>query len=186
MRARIGIGILLAAIASSALVQSASRQIQPQLFGKAPNFSASTADGKTYDLKSLNKSGPVYLVFIKHNCPITADAMHYYTTLYSAYDGKAPLLGIINGDADQFKSYNADHKLPFPTVLDPKQNLVATYKVQSSPTIIEVKADGTIGRTWKGYSQKYLQQIDAALAMANHAPIAKIDFSDAPKDASFG
>jgi peroxiredoxin len=159
---------------------------QSQLIGKAPQFSATTADGKTYDLKSITKNGPVYLFFIKKDCPVTAGAMSFYTAIGKAYGAKTPILGIFSGDAKEYKAYDAEHKLPFPTVLDPSLSMIAAYKVQTSPWVVEVKADGNVARTWRGYSQTYLQQINKAAAAGAGMPVAKIDFTDAPTDARYG
>jgi len=168
------------------LAVAAQHPSSGQLFSKAPNFKAATADGKTYELANLNKSGAVYLLFIKEDCPITAEAIGLYNNLYKAYGSKAPVIGILSGDADQFKAYNAKHHLPFPTVLDPKLDIVKSYKVENSPWMIEVRPDGTIGRSWQGYSQDYLQQMNAAVAKSAGVPIAKVNFSDAPKDPAYG
>ncbi len=157
-----------------------------QLFSRAPSFKASTADGKTYDLDQMTKSGPVYLLFIKEDCPVTAEAIDLYNNLYKAYGSKAPVLGILSGDAAQYKAYNAKHHLPFPTVLDPKLDIVKSYKVENSPWMIEVKANGTIGRSWQGYSQEFLKQMNKAVATAAGVTPAKVDFSAAPTSASYG
>ena len=154
--------------------------------GRAPAFSAESADGKKYDLATLNKKGPVFLFFIKKDCPVTAGAIDFYKNIYKAYGEKASVVGILNGDAAEFKTYNKEHKLPFLTVLDPEQKIVESYKVEHSPWMVSVKADGTVGSVWKGYSQNYLTQMNKAIAKAAGADEAKIDFSRAPKDTRFG
>jgi peroxiredoxin len=166
--------------------QHQQKQGQIQLFAKAPNFSAKGADGKTYQLSDLTKSGPVYLLFIKKDCPITADAIGLYNDLYKAYGTKAPIYGILSGDANDFTDYNKEHHLPFTTLLDPKLDLIHAFKVETSPWMIEIRADRTIGRTWQGYSQDYLQQMNKAVATAAGATLAKVNFSSAPKDPAYG
>ena len=181
----ITVSIGLAVVAATAPLRADRGAIQ-QLLGKAPYFSAKTSDGKTYDLKSVTKDGPVYLFFIKKDCPVTAGAMHFYTSIGNAYGAKAPILGVFSGDASEYKAYNKEHKLPFTTVLDPKLEMIASYKVQTSPWVVEVKGDGNLGRMWRGYSQDYLKAINKAVAAGAGKTVAKIDFSDAPKDPSFG
>jgi peroxiredoxin len=195
MRAKPAIALALGAVAvvagalnlpKTAVAYVPAAQAPKMLFGKAPDFSAKTADGKSYDLASLTKSGPVYLYFIKKDCPINAMANQFYNKIYAAYGDKAPLLGIINGNAGEYKVYNGDHKMPYPVVLDPDLKVTGSYSVERSPWVIEVTADGKIGRTWKGYDQEYLQQINKAVAEAAKVPVAKIDFTEAPTDPRYG
>lgn len=189
MRAKpiLAIAFGTAAVIAGALNPPAQHgQGSAELIGKAPAFSASTADGKKYDLTTLSKKGSTFLFFIKKDCPVTAGAMDFYKDLYKAYGDKAPILGVMNGDASEFKTYTDEHKLPFPTVLDPETKIVTSYKVENSPWVVEVKADGTVGRIWKGYSQTFLQQMNKAVSDAAGVPIAKIDFTAAPKEARFG
>jgi peroxiredoxin len=153
---------------------------------KAPAFTAVGADGKSYTLAALTKKGPVFLFFIKKDCPVTAGAMGFYKSLYNAYGGKASIVGILNGDAAEYKAYNSEHKLPFLTVLDPAHKIVEAYRVEHSPWLVAVRADGTVGATWKGYSQPFLQEMNKAAAKAAGKEVAKVDFSRAPKDTRYG
>ena len=173
-------------VVSAILALASIASAHAQLVGKAPAFSGKGPDGKTYDLATLTKNGPVYLFFIKKDCPVTAGAMHFYTDIAKAYGDKAPILGVFSGDADEYKDYNDEHHLPFPSVLDPKLDIIASYKVRSSPWMVEVKQDGAVGRSWHGYSQSYLKQINDAVSVAAHASAAKIDFSQAPTNPAFG
>jgi peroxiredoxin len=181
----VGLAIVTCAVTAGALGQHQT-QGSTRLLGKAPFFSAPGADGKTYDIKTLTKNGPVYLLFIKKDCPVTAEAIGYYMDIYKAYGKKAPMVGILNGEASEYKDYIKDHKLPFPTVLDPKQSLITSYKVENSPWMVEVSADGTVGRIWQGYSQDYLNEINKAVAEGAGVPAAKIIFKDAPKEPTYG
>src|SRR5437868_5296912 len=127
MRAKPVIAIAIGAIAVIAgalnlpkpMPEVAAPQTPKLMIGQAPAFSAKTAEGKAYDLATLTKNGPVYLYFIKNDCPINAMANRFYNQIYAAYGDKAPLLGIINGSAAEYKTYNAQHKMPYPVVLDP-------------------------------------------------------------------
>jgi len=189
MRSRWIFPLIVSALALSAAAPAGTKapaQQGRQLIGKAPKFSAKTIDEKSYDLAGLTKDGTAYLFFIKKDCPITAGAMQFYTAIGKAYGAKAHLLGVFSGNADEYKAYNKEHKLTFPTVLDPDMKMISSYKVETSPWVIEVKADGTVGRTWRGYSQEFLQQINKGLADSAKVAVAKVDFSDAPTDARYG
>ncbi len=156
------------------------------LIGKAPAFSAKSPDGKTYDLGGLTKNSAGYLYFVKKDCPINAQAVTFYNQLYTKYGAKTPMLGVFNGSADEYKIYQKDHHMPFPVVLDPNQKIIAAYGAERSPWVVEVSQTQIVGRTWKGYDQVYLQQINKALAEAVKSPVAKMDFSAAPAEPRYG
>src|SRR5437868_6067985 len=107
MRAKPAIAIIVAAAAVIAgalnLPKASQHAKKPALFAPAPTFSAKTASGKAYDLATITKNGPVYLYFIKKDCPINAVAVTFYNKIYSAYGDKAPILGILNGSPDEYK-----------------------------------------------------------------------------------
>jgi peroxiredoxin len=165
---------------------TAAPQGAKMLMGKAPAFSAKGPDGKTHDLAGLIKDSAGYLYFIKKDCPINAQAVTFYNQLYTKYGAKTPLLGVFNGSGDEYKIYQKDHHMPFPVVLDPDQKIVSAYSAERSPWVVEVTQTQIVGRVWKGYDQEYLQQINQSLADAVSAPVAKMDFSAAPKEPRYG
>lgn len=156
------------------------------LVGKAPAFTGSTPDGKSFNLALLTKNGPGYLYFIKKDCPINAEAVSFFNHLYQSYGPATPMLGVFNGSADEYKAYQRDHHMPFPVVLDPDQKIISDYMAERSPWIVEVKANGLVGHIWQGYDQDYLNQISRALATATHKPVARLDFSAAPTNPAYG
>jgi peroxiredoxin len=192
MSARVTIGVLVGATAvfAGALnLPHASPRLEKhaqQGTKKAPAFSAESPDGKTYALADLTKNGSGYLYFIKKDCPINAGAVTFYNQIYSKYGANTPLLGVFNGSKDEYKIYQKDHAMPFRVVLDPDQTIISSYQAERSPWVVEVTQDQQVGHIWKGYSQEYLRQISASIAARMKVPVAKIDFSAAPKEPRYG
>lgn len=186
MKPKAALAIAVAGVAVVAGALSLPKQQPTELTGKAPLFSAPMADGKTTDLATLTKDGPVYLYFVKKDCPVNAKAVSLFNDIYKAYSGKANIVAIFNGDADELKAYESDHPMSIPIVMDPKQEIVSKYLVERSPWMIEVQQDGTVGKIWKGYSQQFLGEINDAVAAASKQEPAKVSFKDAPKAPRYG
>lgn len=153
---------------------------------KAPDFSAKLSTGKDVTLKSLLAKGPVYLYFVKSDCPINARALPYYQKISAAYGEKSALLGVINEDSAAFKSWNAENKTTFRMALDPQAKIINSYGAERSPWIVEVRADGKIGKVWQGYSQGMLSELNNALALSAKMKPAAINVTDAPKSVRYG
>jgi peroxiredoxin len=152
---------------------------------KAPAFSASTLDGKAVSLAELAKSGPVYLYFIKSDCPINARALPHVKGVFGSYKN-APLVGVINEPSGAAKQWQNANGTSFRMVLDPEMKVIRSYQATASPWIIEVKKGGTIGKIWPGFSQTTLQELNQSIAVATGKPVAKLDFSSAPRGMRYG
>ena len=176
---------VLAAAGALALVFSVASSAQGPK--RAPDFAGKTADGKAVSLRSLTAKGPVFLYFIKADCPINAKAMPYFKRMYAAYGtAKVPLLGVIDAEGKTYQEWQDQFKAPFPILLDPAKKTIGAYGAERSPWVIEVKRDGTLGRTWAGYSQLALKELNKALALAKGRKAVAIDTTGAPARLAYG
>ena len=130
-----------------------------ELTGKAPAIEAKLSDGKDIKLADLTKDGPVYLYFVKKDCPVNAKAIDFYNSIYKAYSDKAPIVAVFNGTADELKEYNKTHATPYRVILDRDHKIVESYKVERSPWVIEVDRSGLVGKIWKAALRLFLVRV---------------------------
>lgn len=146
---------------------------------KAPEFSTLGSDGKTHTLSALSKGGPVLLYFIKIGCPVNHRAIPYFEKLRKAYQGKATIVGVIDGSAADAKEWLKTYKSDMRLLLDPDLKIVRSYDAQYSPWAVAVDK-GKVSNIFEGGSPKLLQQMNTFMATAAKMPREKLDFAGAP------
>lgn len=177
----------LVAVAAMGLAMnhgSVPRDESPMQGKLAPAFAASTAAGKSFALKTLTAKGPVFLYFIKKDCPTNARAEKYYNRIFEASGGKANIIGVINADAEQYEAWDKRFKAPFPVVLDPQKKVIGAFQAERSPWVVEVGTSGKIAKVWEGYSEPMLKELFQA--MAGNANWSAANFSGTPMEPAYG
>lgn len=152
----------------------------------APNLVRKTTEGDTIDLSKLSKNGPVYLVFIKDNCPCSVIAQPYFQRLYDAFGGKATFVGITDADLSQAKDWKSHFQMTFPLISDPKLDLMKAYHATNSAFSELIGQDGRVVHQWPGYNRQILGNIEEAIANAAHLPDPNMDVSDVSTKPSAG
>jgi len=154
---------------------------------KAPSFSAKASDGKTYTLESLTKGDKaLVLYFISHTCPINMDAAPFFKQIGEAYKGKVNFVGVIDGGPETYKEWNKEFGLKYPVLYDPDNKIIQAYKAEASPWIIVVNPSGEIEKTYKGYSDKSLQELSDRMAKYGKPKSVKINTEGAPDFVMYG
>jgi peroxiredoxin len=152
----------------------------------APSFSARGTDGKSYTLASLTKSGPVFFYFIQDGCPVNDQAAPHVHKVADAYRGKATFIGIMDSNEATAKRWASKFKATYPILPDPDQKIIKSFRAQASPWLIQVGRDGKVAKVWEGYSQGYLNELNANAARAANTTPSKLDFSAAPARPRYG
>jgi len=174
----------IAAVGAWALFMSV--EAQDNKVGKpAPEFSAKGSDGKTHTLKSLTANGPVFLYFIKDGCPINHEMVKYFNELGKAYQGKASLVGVIDGDASTARNWLSQYKAPYTLLLDPSHQIIRSYGAMYSPWAVMVE-DGKIAKVWPGASKAGLTEMNALMAKAGKTKLVSVNLEGAPTRPSGG
>jgi peroxiredoxin len=111
----------------------------------APDFSASTPDGKTLSLADLAGSA-VALNFWATWCAPCQSEMPELQSTADRYAAQGLIvLGVdASESADQVKDYMAELRLTFPTVIDPDGRIANQYGVYAFPTTIWIDEKGAI------------------------------------------
>ncbi|HWA81966.1 MAG TPA: redoxin domain-containing protein [Fimbriimonadaceae bacterium] len=154
---------------------------------KAPAFLATTIDGNRVAFQDLNKGGPVFLYFIREGDRVNTAASTYVDRILKAYmPARAKWFGVTDGDEAHARSWLARYNNPYQMLMDRDRRLVHAFQIASSPTVIEIRSDGTIGGEWIGYSGPELKSLNMATARANRIRAKAINLSGAPSTTEYG
>lgn len=147
----------------------------------APAFSATGTDGKTHTLASLTKKGPVVFYFVNIGCPVNQRAIPHFNAVTKAYEGKATLVGIINGGIPEANKWKSDNSSPITLLADPDLKIIRAFKADFSPWAVLVGKDGKVVKTLPGGSKDELTEVSQFMAKAAKVKMAKLDFAGAPR-----
>lgn len=152
----------------------------------APGIDMKDASGAQFDLKQSLEKGPVFLYFIKEDCPCSVDAQPLFNRLRNKFKDKVSFAGIIDVDAAKGKKWAEINAMTDPMLPDPKLKLIHSYKATNSTFSALVLQDGTILKMWPGYSAEYLQDMNTLFAKALGEPVTKFDTAYAPAKRTAG
>lgn len=162
-------------------LKAVAGQEELQAKAKAPDFSAKGTDGKTHTLKSLTKDGPVAFYFVKIGCPVNQRAIPHFNAVTKAYQGKAKLIGVIDGNMETAKEWKSDNRSPMTLLADEDKKIIRAYKAGYSPWVVLVGKDGKVVKTLPGGSRDELTEVSKFLATSAKVTMAKLDFAGAPR-----
>lgn len=138
--------IVLLAVLAFYQSTSANKEEIPKAGYKAPSFSLTGLDGKTYSLDAL-KGKPVVINFWASWCgPCKIEAPEL-VKLYAKYKGQVELYAVNVTQSDSIEGARAfaqQYGFRFPVLLDEKAEVSARYQIQPIPTSFFVDKDGTI------------------------------------------
>lgn len=173
-------------VAALGLLIAGFQNPQSKVGTAAPNFKAMGSDGKSHTLASLTEKGPVFLYFIQATCPINAEAVKYFNRIAEAYKGKVSFVGVIDGEKEEYDTWQSKFKAPYTVLLDPDMKIIKSYGALRSPWGILVDKDKKIAKVWTGYSKGQIDEMSASIAGAGKVAKVKIDTSGAPDMATAG
>jgi peroxiredoxin len=142
----------------------------------APNFTLSTSDGKSFNLKDVLTRGPVVLVFFKVSCPTCHYSLPFYERLFKTYKNRPVMLGISQNDAKDTTAFAREFGITFPLLLDDTRNYPVShaYGLTNVPTIFWIDSDGVVQASSVGWSKPDFDQINRRIAEVGHIPPALI------------
>jgi peroxiredoxin len=122
---------------------------EPSLTGKpAPDFSASTLDGRTVALADFRGQKKVVVSFWASWCgPCRLEMpalVKFYKTNHNASSDFEILAVSIDESTKDAAEFATAQKLNFPVLLDPSQKMAKAYEVDGIPTMFVIDKDGKI------------------------------------------
>ncbi len=114
---------------------------------KAPDFSATTLDGRKVALSNYMGKKPLYLVFWATWCPNCQKEIPEINTLHEKFGNRLAILAInvgINDSANAARKYGKEHGMQYAIIFDKGSAITTAYGIVGTPTQILVGADGII------------------------------------------
>jgi peroxiredoxin len=139
----------------------------PQIGDVAPDFTATTLDGKTVKLSDY-AGKPVVLNFWASFCHPCREEFPLFRKQLAAHPGEFVVLGVdtkdIESDAKQFAK---DKKATWPIAFDTNNDLALAYGVGPLPQTFFIKPDGTVALRY--YAQIHDDEWPDAIAKITSA-----------------
>lgn len=119
------------------------------------NFSAETLDNNEIDFSEVYKNGPTLVSFWALWCKPCRAEMRHLEAIYAKYKTKDFTILGINQDSPRslakVKSFVSSHKINFPILLDPNQDIFQQFNGQSIPLTVLYNQKGEVTYTHVGY-----------------------------------
>jgi peroxiredoxin len=130
---------------------------QPQLVDKpAPNFSATTLDGRTVSLADFHGQKNIVVAFWASwcaPCRLEMPALAKFYKRHHTDSSDFEILAVsIDREPKDAEEYAAGQKLGFPVLLDSHEKMADDYAVYSIPTMFVVDKNGKIIYGHSGYN----------------------------------
>lgn len=149
---------------------------QPALVGRrAPDFSASTLDGRTVSLADYRGHKNVLVTFWASWCGPCRLEMPALTKFYKENHGADSEFEILSVSIDDYvqdaANFAAAQNLNFPVLLDPKHKIAADYEVEGIPTMFVISRDGNITHGHVGYEMSMESWLPRELGIRQKRPV---------------
>jgi peroxiredoxin len=148
---------------------------QPFLVDRqAPDFSASTLDGRTVSLADYRGQKKVVVAFWASWCGPCRLEMPALTKFYKENHGAGSEFEIlsvsIDEDIREAANFATAQQLNFPVLLDPRQKIATDYKVEGIPTMFVINKDGKITHGHVGYEMSMEYWLPRELGIRRKQP----------------
>lgn len=141
--------LMLLVLAGAAVAEATD--IQPAVGHRAPDFTLRDSHGKPVQLSRVLGQRAVLLNFWATWCPPCRAEMPTMERAYRDYKARGLEILAVSIDAGseaavaaRVNEFMADLKLTFPAVLDPKGDVVRTYRLRGLPTTFLIDRKGVI------------------------------------------
>ena len=134
---------------------------------KAPDFTLSTMDGKSFSLQAALARGPVVTAFFKISCPVCQYAFPFLERIHKAYGANdVTVIGISQNKQKDTAAFIKEYGVTFPVLLDDTDSYPVSnaYGLTNVPTIFWIDVDGTIDISSVGWVQKEIEEINQKVA----------------------
>ncbi len=126
----------------------------------APNFELKDLAGGSESLLQILERGPALLAFYKVSCPVCQMTFPFLERL--ANNDAVQVIGISQDNSKATGEFNARFGVTFLTLLDEAGEGYAVsnaFGIGSVPTIFVVETDGTISKSFAGFSKDDFEEI---------------------------
>lgn len=127
--------------------QAASKTTAPEVRAVAPDFVLPDLNGTLVRLADFRGKKVVFLNFWAPWCPACRFEMPTMLEVYQRFKDQGLeilAISIDQGSRQSTVDYTAENRLPFPVLLDPRQEVMDRYRVRFIPTHVLIDRQGRI------------------------------------------
>ncbi len=114
----------------------------------AINFTLSDASGKTHADEEIKDHKATVMLFVATECPNANTYAPVLARLYREYSARGVLfLGVYSDPSDnaaEVAKHDADYRIPYPGLLDPRQTLARQTGARSTPEAVILSPAGEV------------------------------------------
>jgi peroxiredoxin len=155
------------------LLASLSQQV-------APLEDAQDSEGKLFSVSEALRRGPLFVYFVKHDCPCSVDAEGLFHRLHTKWMDNVTFVAVIDAAAADAHNWKTDYEMPYPLIPDPGEKIIHSFHATNSTFSALVNTNGKIERMWPGYSKGYLLDMNKTIAKLTGKPVGVLDTAYAP------
>lgn len=133
----------------------------------APDFTLTGLDGSRKTAAEVRGMGPVLLAVFKASCPTCQFTMPFLDRLNG--NGKLPVIAVSQDDPETTRYFNQAFKMHLPTLLDEESRgyrLSNSLGITNVPSMFVIEADGTISKSWMGFSRDDMEAVGERAGVA--------------------
>jgi peroxiredoxin len=141
----------------------------------APSFQLHTLNGSDLALNQVLEKGPALLAFFKIGCPVCQLTFPFLERM--AANDAVQVLGISQDDAKGTGDFNQRFGVTFPTMLDESKRgypVSNEFGISSVPSIFVVETDGSISKSFTGFSKRDLEELGERMHVKPFRPDEKV------------
>jgi len=142
---------------------------------EAPSFQLTTLDGHNLTMHQVLGKGPALLAFFKVGCPVCQLTFPFLERMASNL--AVQILGVSQDDAKGTREFNERFGVTFPTLLDESKKgypVSNQFGITSVPTFFLVETDGSISKSFSGFSRRDLEALGERMKVKPFKPDEKV------------
>ncbi len=151
------------------------REAMLEAGARTSGFELKELNGGSESLQAILQKGPAVLAFFKIGCPVCQMTFPYLERL--AGSGTVQMIGISQDDPKATRGFNDRFGVTFRTLVDeakagyPVSN---AFGINTVPSIFLIEQDGTISKSFAGFSKRDLQALGDRVGVPPFAPDEKV------------
>jgi len=145
-----------------------------------PAISATASDGTLFQWPGVHPRRPLVLVFLRRDCPCSAQFEPFFHRLAAQYADIAEFAGVIDAGADVARAYATNNKSPYQILADPDRTLIDHLEAKNGGYIALLRPEGVVDALWPGYSAEMMRELGRRIAVLGGVSERSVDVAGMP------
>jgi hypothetical protein len=144
------------------------------------SVSAEAHNGKVFTWPRRNKRMPLVLVFLRHNCPCSAEFEPFFHRLAGRYQDVAEFAAVIDAGPDVARAHAIANNTPYPVLANPDRAIIDRFEAKNGGYVALLRPEGTLDTLWPGYSTEMMRELGQRIAELSAVSERPIDLAGMP------